>query len=296
MRLIVTGTNGQVARALVERAGRFSDIDVVAVGRPLLDLEIPATVLPAIANARPDLIVNGAAYTAVDRAEEEPQRAFAVNRDGAAAVAAAAKVLGVPFIHLSTDYVFSGSKQAAYVESDETGPLGVYGKSKLAGELAVRSSNSAALILRTSWVYSPFGSNFVKTILSLIAERSQLRVVDDQVGNPTSALDLADALLLIAPRVVEKNGAGATLHIAGTGSVSWYGLARQVIAVSKSIGGPVADVEPIPTLEYPTLAPRPANSRLDTSAFQRQFGYTLPDWQAGVEETVDRIVAVSQSF
>jgi dTDP-4-dehydrorhamnose reductase len=296
MRLIVTGTNGQVARALVERAGRFSDIDVVAVGRPLLDLEIPATVLPAIANARPDLIVNGAAYTAVDRAEEEPQRAFAVNRDGAAAVAAAAKVLGVPFIHLSTDYVFSGSKQAAYVESDETGPLGVYGKSKLAGELAVRSSNSAALILRTSWVYSPFGSNFVKTILSLIAKRSQLRVVDDQVGNPTSALDLADALLLIAPRVVEKNGAGATLHIAGTGSVSWYGLARQVIAVSKSIGGPVADVEPIPTLEYPTLAPRPANSRLDTSAFQRQFGYTLPDWQAGVEETVDRIVAVSQSF
>lgn len=290
MRLLVTGTNGQVARALVERGGRFPDIDVVAIGRPQLDLETPATVLPIIANARPDLIVNAAAYTAVDRAEQEPQRAFAVNRDGAGAVAAATKTLGAPLIHLSTDYVFSGSKQGAYVESDETGPLSVYGKSKLAGELAVRSANPAALILRTSWVYSPFGSNFVKTMLRLATERPLLRVVDDQVGNPTSALDLADALLLIAPQVREKIGAGATLHIAGAGSVSWYGLARHVFEVSKAIGGPLAEVVPIPTSEYPTPASRPANSRLDTSAFQRRFGHALPDWRYGVEETVRRLV------
>jgi dTDP-4-dehydrorhamnose reductase len=292
MRLLVTGTGGQVARALVERAGRFPDIDVVAVGRPQLDLENAATVLPIIADARPDFIVNAAAYTAVDKAEVEPQGAFAINCDGAGAVAAAARALGVPLIHLSTDYVFSGSKQGAYVESDETGPLGIYGKSKLAGELAVRSSNPASLILRTSWVHSPFGSNFVKTMLHLATERPQLHVVDDQVGNPTSALDLADAILRIAPRFRETNGAGATLHIAGTGFVSWYGLARRVFEISKSIGGPSAEVVPIPTSEYPTPAPRPANSRLDTSAFMVRVGYSLPDWQVSVEETVCRIIAV----
>lgn len=279
-----------MARALAERAERIPNIDIVAVGRPQLDLENAATVLPAIASARPDLIINAAAYTAVDRAEQEPQRAFAVNRDGAAAVAAATQTLGVPVIHLSTDYVFSGRKQAAYVESDETGPLGVYGKSKLAGELAVRSSNSAALILRTSWVYSPFGSNFVKTMLCLAIERPQLRVVDDQVGNPTSALDLADAILRIAPRVKEEKSAGTILHIAGTGSVSWCGLARHVFEMSRSIGGPSVEVVPISTSEYPTPARRPANSRLDTSAFQLRFDCALPDWRQGVEETVRRLV------
>jgi dTDP-4-dehydrorhamnose reductase len=289
MRIIITGKNGQVARALVERVGRFPKISIAAVGRPQLDLENAATVLPTIADARPDLIVNAAAYTAVDRAEEEPQRAFAINRDGAGEVAAAANALGIPLIHLSTDYVFSGSKLGAYVENDETGPLGIYGKSKLAGELAVRSSNPTALILRTSWVYSPFGTNFVKTMLRLATERTRLNVVDDQVGNPTSAFDLADAILKIAPRVREQDGVGKTFHTAGTGSVSWYGLARHVIEVSKLVGGPESDVVPISTSEYPTPALRPANSRLDTSAFQLRFGFVLPGWKESVEETVRRL-------
>lgn len=289
MRLLVTGTNGQVARALADRAGQFPEISVVAIGRPQLDLENIATILPAISEARPNLIVNAAAYTAVDKAEQEPQQAFAINRDGAGAVAAAAQALGVPFIHVSTDYVFSGGKTLAYVEDDETGPLGVYGESKLAGELAVRSENPGSLIFRTSWVYSPFGSNFVKTMLRLAGERPLLRVVDDQVGNPTSALDLADAILRIVPHV--KDGAGATFHIAGSGSVSWYGLAKHVFEISSLAGGPTAEVMPISTSEYPTPARRPANSRLDTSAFNASFGHSLRDWRAGVEETVGRIVA-----
>lgn len=289
MRLLVTGINGQVARALVDRAGDVPDITVVAVGRPQLDLENIATIFPALAEARADLIVNAAAYTAVDRAETEPQLAFAINRDGAAEVAAAAQALEVPLIHLSTDYVFSGRKVTAYVESDDTGPLGVYGKSKLAGELAVRAANPDAVILRTSWIYSPFGSNFVKTMLRLAGERLQLRVVDDQLGTPTSALDLAEAILRIASPVREKAGAGATFHVAGSGSTSWCGLAKQVFETSRLVGGPTANVVPISTSEYPAPARRPANSRLDTSAFRACFGHSLQDWRAGVDETVRRI-------
>ena len=288
MRLLVTGTSGQVARALADRAGQFPEITIIAVGRPQFDLDDIATIFPAISEARPDFIVNAAAYTAVDRAEQEPQRAFAINRDGAAAVGAAARVLGVPLIHLSTNYVFSGGKASAYVEDDETEPLGVYGKSKLAGELAVRAANAEAVILRTSWVYSPFGSNFVKTMMRLASERPVLRVVDDQVGNPTSALDLAEAILRIAPRA--KEGAGATFHVAGSGSVSWCGLAKHVFEASRLVGGPATEVVPISTSEYPTPARRPANSRLDTSTFNASFGYFLPDWRSGVEETVRQII------
>jgi dTDP-4-dehydrorhamnose reductase len=286
IRLLVTGTNGQVARALVDRAGLFPEITVLAVGRPQLDLESIVTILPALSEARPDLIVNAAAYTAVDKAEEEPQRAFAINRDGAAAVSAAASTLDVPLIHLSTDYVFSGSKATAYVEGDETGPLGVYGKSKLAGELAVRSANPSALIFRTSWLYSPFGSNFVKTMLRLAVEKPVLRVVDDQMGSPTSALELAEAILRISSRA--GDGAGATFHVAGKGSTSWCGLAKHVFEVSRLAGGPAAEVVPISTSEYPTPARRPANSRLNTLAFDTCFGHSQRDWRAGVEETVRR--------
>lgn len=289
MRLLVTGTHGQVARALAERVEDFPEISVLRVGRPDLDLENTANILSVIADLRPELIVNAAAYTGVDRAEREPQTAFSINRDGAAAVATAARTLRVPLIHLSTDYVFSGEKTSAYVESDETGPLGVYGKSKLAGELTVRLSNPDALILRTSWIYSPYGSNFVKTMLRLARDGQQIGVVDDQVGNPTSALDLATAILRIVPRVREGDGAGTILHVAGSGFISWCGLAQYVFEASKLLGGPSVEIVPISTCEYPTAAPRPANSRLDTSTFAARFGHSLPDWREGVQETVRRL-------
>jgi len=290
MRILVTGTQGQVARALLDRAGRYPDLSVLAVGRPQLDLETTATVLPALERVHPDLIINAAAYTAVDKAEQEPLRAHAINRDGAAAVADAAWSLGVPLIHLSTDYVFPGTKQGAYVESDKTDPINVYGNSKLSGEVAVRSANAEALIFRTSWIYSPYGSNFVKTMLRLAAERPQLRVVDDQVGNPTSALDLADALLQIAPRIRDQGVLGETFHVAGSGTTSWCGVARQVFETSKLRGGPQAEVVPITTSEYPTPARRPANSRLDTTAFYDRFGFSLGDWHRGVEVTVQELL------
>jgi dTDP-4-dehydrorhamnose reductase len=289
MRLLVTGRNGQVAQALMDRAGQFPEINVIALGRPQLDLENPAQICSSLEEARPDVIINAAAYTAVDRAEADPQRAFAINRDGAAGVAEAARKLAVPLVHLSTDYVFSGDKETAYLESDVTGPLGVYGESKLAGELAVRAACPDAVILRTSWVYSPFGSNFVKTMLRLAGERSELRVVDDQVGNPTSALDLAEAILSIAPRI--NDGAGGLFHVAGDGFTSWYGLAKQVFDASRRMGGASAKVAPITTAEYPTAARRPVNSRLDSSAFKQCFGLILPDWRVGVEETVSRTIS-----
>jgi dTDP-4-dehydrorhamnose reductase len=288
MRILVTGRNGQVAQALLDRAGQFPEISVEALGRPQLDLENPATIYPALAQVRPDAIINAAAYTAVDKAESEPLRAFAVNRDGAAAVAAAACRLGVPLMHLSTDYVFSGEKETAYVETDETGPAGVYGKSKLAGEMAVRAAHPDAMIIRTSWIYSPFGRNFFKTILRLAGEKTELRVVADQYGNPTSALDLAETVLSIVPRISE--GAGAVFHLAGSGSTSWFGLAQQVLEASRRLGGPTAEVMPISTAEYQTAARRPANSRLDTSAFKERFGLALPDWRTGVGATVSQII------
>ena len=290
IRLVVTGSKGQVASSLKERAGAGGGIRVVALGRPALDLEKPETVAPAISRAKPDIVVSAAAYTAVDKAEQEQGRAFAVNRDGVEALAAAAWQLGVPFIHLSTDYVYPGDKPEPYVESDATGPLGVYGASKLAGELAVRAAHSSSVILRTSWVYSPFGTNFVKTMLRLGKERETLRVVDDQQGNPTSAIDIADAILKIAPRLVTEDG-GGTYHLCGEGSTTWCGFARFIFATGARFGGPSPAVEAITTAEFLTAAKRPANSRMDTSAFANRFGFRLRPWQEASAETVARLLA-----
>lgn len=286
MRILVTGRSGQVAMSLRERSARVPGVEVIALGRPDLDLEDAASTSAAIAAARPDMVVNAAAYTAVDKAEQEAGRAFAINRDGAAAAAAAAAQLGAPFIQLSTDYVYPGDKTGAYVESDATGPLGIYGQSKLAGEEAVKSAHPSPLILRTSWVYSPFGGNFVKTMLRLGRERAVLNVVDDQIGNPTSALDIADAVLLIAPGLQ----AGGTYHLCGSGDVTWCGLAREIFALSKSLGGPCAEVKPITTAEYPAPARRPANSRMSMDAFAARFGFRLRPWQEALAETVSRLV------
>ncbi|TJV53573.1 MAG: dTDP-4-dehydrorhamnose reductase [Mesorhizobium sp.] len=290
MRLVVTGREGQVAASLIEW-GR-NDVEVVAVGRPVLDLARPDTVYSALEAARPDIVVSAAAYTAVDQAEDEKDLAFAVNAVGAGKVAEAAAKLGVPVIHLSTDYVFDGTKDGAYVETDPTAPLGVYGASKLAGEQAVAAANPRHLILRTAWVYSPFGRNFVKTMLRLAADRDEISVVADQWGNPTSALDIADAILHAAARLHDGNNFAAygIYHLAGSGEINWSGFARHILDTSRAFGGPHASVRDIATADYPTKARRPANSRLSSARFADVFGWTAPEWRDSAGGVVRRLV------
>ncbi|MER9652415.1 dTDP-4-dehydrorhamnose reductase [Mesorhizobium sp. M0152] len=292
MRLVVTGREGQVAASLLEAGQARAGVEVIAIGRPELDLANPDTVIDAIAAAKPDIVVSAAAYTAVDQAEDEPDLAFQVNAVGAGKVAQAAARLGVPVIHLSTDYVFDGSKDRAYVETDPTAPLGVYGASKLAGEQAVAAANPRHVILRTAWVYSPFGKNFVKTMLRLAADRDEISVVADQWGNPTSALDIADAILHAAAMLHgDKNfGAFGAYHLAGTGETSWSGFARHILDTSRVFGGPWARVRDIATTGYPTKARRPANSRLSTARFATAFGWTAPDWQDSTGKVVRRLL------
>ncbi|TGT41339.1 dTDP-4-dehydrorhamnose reductase [Mesorhizobium sp. M8A.F.Ca.ET.165.01.1.1] len=293
MRLLVTGRDGQVAASLLEAGQARAGVEVVAIGRPELDLARPDTVIDAITAARPDIVVSAAAYTAVDQAEDEPDLAFAVNATGAGKVAEAAARLGVPIIHLSTDYVFDGSAPRAYVETDPTAPLGVYGASKLAGEQAVAAANPRHLILRTAWVYSPFGKNFVKTMLRLAADRDEISVVSDQCGNPTSALDIADAILHAATTLHRDKDVAAfgTYHLAGTGETNWSGFARHILDTSLKSGGPWARVRDITTMDYPTKARRPANSRLSSAKFADVFAWTAPDWRESAEEVVRRLVA-----
>jgi dTDP-4-dehydrorhamnose reductase len=291
VRLVVTGRDGQVAASLLEAGQVRTGVEVVAIGRPELDLARPETVIDAIAAGKPDIVVSAAAYTAVDQAEDEPDLAFAVNATGAGKVAQAAARLGVPIIHLSTDYVFDGSAPHAYVETDATAPLGVYGASKLAGEQAVAAAGPRHLILRTAWVYSPFGKNFVKTMLRLAADRDEISVVADQWGNPTSALDIADAILHAAAMLHDdKSGAFGTYHLAGTGETNWSGFARHILDTSQMSGGPWAQVRDIATKDYPTKARRPASSRLSSAKFAAAFGWSAPEWRKSTERVVRRIL------
>ncbi len=288
IRIAVTGKAGQVATAFAERAALQDGFEVILLGRPEMDLSAPATVEAAINAARPDLVINAAAYTAVDKAETEEAEAFAVNRDGAASVASAAKAAGAGLIHISTDYVYSGDNSRPWRENDPVGPVNAYGRSKLAGEIAVRQAHDRALILRTAWVYSPFGANFVKTMLRVGRERDHLRVVDDQLGNPTGAFDIADAVLAMAPRAVAGES-GGTYHFCGKGSTTWFGFASEIFAQSAALGGPSPRLEPISTAQYPTPAQRPSNSRLDTTAFETRFGHHPQQWQASLGETLSRL-------
>lgn len=294
MRIVVTGRDGQVARSIVER-GALAGHDIVALGRPELDLsDDPDVIVAAITGAQPDVVVSAAAYTMVDKAESEPEVAFAVNERGAGAVAKAACELGVPLIHLSTDYVFDGSKNSPYLEEDETRPVGAYGASKLAGEQAVLSKYSDAAILRTAWVYSPFGSNFVKTMLRLGRDHDEVGVVGDQRGNPTNALDIADGVLAVAANLAAGTDAEqrGVFHMTARGEASWAEFAEAVFSVSASAGGPVATVKHLTTDDYPTPARRPANSRLDSSEIERIHGVRLPQWQASLPHVVTRLLAV----
>ena len=292
MRIFVTGAEGQLARALRE-AGAQRGFDVTAIGRPTLDLTRGADCHAVIAAAKPDVVVNAAAYTAVDRAESEPAAAHAVNADGAGAVAQAAKALGVPLIHISTDYVYDGSLARPYIETDALQPLGVYGASKLAGEQAVTAAGADHAILRTAWVYSPFGANFVRTMLRLAESRAEISVVADQIGSPTSALDLADAALRVAGNLVQAPGdknLRGVFHFAGAGEASWADFASEIFVISARLGGARARVIPITTAQYPTPARRPANSRLDTYRIRAVHGVTPLDWRVALEACLRRLI------
>lgn len=290
MRLAVTGSHGQVVQSLLERAG--GDVEVIALGRPMLDLAEPATVLPVLEAAAPDIVVSAAAYTAVDRAEQETGAAYAINAAGAGAVAQAASRLGLPIIHLSTDYVFNGRKDRPYSEGDPTDPLGTYGASKLAGEHAVLAACANSAVLRTAWVYSPFGNNFVKTMLRLARERDEVGVVADQFGNPTSALDIADGVLAVANNLLSNDAPAlrGVFHMTAEGEASWAEFASAIFEASSAVGGPAARVKPITTAEYPTPAPRPANSRLDCAKLERVHGVRLPQWRPSMACVVKRLL------
>ena len=293
MRLLIAGWQGQVARSLVELALARKDIDALSVGRPALDLCQPSSIKSTLVGDRPDIMINTAAYTAVDKAEEEPDAVFQLNAAGAAAFAEAAAKRDIPIIHLSTDYVFDGTKDTPYTEDDAPAPQSVYGRSKLQSEIDVAAANPRHVILRTAWVHSPFGRNFVKTMLGIAAKQDTLNVVDDQLGSPTYALHLASAILDIAARLCHDRDEApwGLYHAANGGEVSWHGLATHAFEVSGKLGGPTATATPITTAEYPTAAPRPANSRLDCSKLEETFGIEMPLWESGVEDCVARLLA-----
>lgn len=291
MRVIVTGREGQVVQSLIERARDMPGIEIVAVGRPELDLARLDSIAEALAGTRPDVIVSAAAYTAVDRAEDEHELAYAINETGAGEVAKVANRLGVPVLHLSTDYVFDGNNEHPYDETAQTSPRGIYGASKLGGERAVADANPRHLIFRTAWVYSAFGSNFARTMLRLAAQRTEVAVVADQWGNPTSAHDIADAVLRAAATALGSDfDAWGIYHLAGTGTTNWSGFARQIFKSSRAYDGPFAEVKDITTADYPTKAHRPANSRLATEKFGSVFGWTAPDWKQSTDRVVKRLV------
>jgi len=292
MRIAVTGQEGQIARSLIERSTRWQH-EVMPVARPSLDLKADTeTILRSLAAVSPDAIISAAAYTAVDRAEAEPNLAFAVNECGARAVAEAARSLNVPLIHLSTDYVFDGSKAGPYVETDATNPIDVYGASKLAGEKAVFDVHDNSAIVRTAWVYSPFSSNFAKTMLRLAADREEVAVVTDQRGNPTSALDIADGLLCIAENLASSDDVAqrGIFHMTAQGEATWAEFAETIFSASASLNGPTAQVRQITTAEYPAATQRPLNSRLDCSKLARIHGIRLPEWRTSVPDIVRRLV------
>jgi dTDP-4-dehydrorhamnose reductase len=293
MRIAVTGRNGQVVQSLIERA-TAAGIDVQTVARPEADLARPETVEGALIDLRPNAVVNAAAYTAVDLAESEPSLAYQVNGAGAAAAARAAAKLNVPIVQLSTDYVFDGSLDRSYREDDPTKPLGVYGDSKLRGERAVSAASDNHVILRTAWVYSPFGKNFARTMLALADKREQLSVVSDQRGTPTNALDIADGIIAVVRNLLDRPSAPelrGIFHMTGGGETNWAEFATAIFAASSAAGGPSARVVPITTAEYPTPARRPANSRLDNGRLANIHSVRLPHWQQSLPGCIGRIIA-----
>lgn len=276
-RLLVFGRTGQVARELARLApeARF-------LGRDEADLTDPEACARAIRDSGCTAVINAAAHTAVDRAESEPDLAHLINARAPAAMADATAALKVPLVHISTDYVFDGSGTQPRIESDPTGPLGVYGRTKLAGEQAIAAAGGQWAVLRTSWVFSAHGTNFVKTMLRLGAERDELRVVADQHGGPTPAADIARACLTMTQTMLENPARGGIYHFSGAPNTSWAGFARDIMAQA----GLACRITDIASSDYPTPARRPMNSRLDCAAIQRDFGIARPDWRAGLAQVL----------
>jgi len=290
MRLLLLGAGGQLGQ---EITAAVTDIDLIGRTRAQTDIADPGAVAAALEQAQPDIVVNAAAYTKVDKAESERDEAFRVNATGAEAIAAACAQSQTPLIHLSTDYVFDGTKPTPYVETDPTAPLGVYGASKLAGEQAVRERHKKHVILRTSWVYGRFGSNFLKTILRLASERDELKVVADQRGSPTGTSDLAHAILGLAPRLVSGAAEAdwGTYHFTGEGETNWCQFADEILSRREKWVGSRPRLTPITTAEYPTAARRPSNSVMDNRPFRARFGLASKPWRQSVRESVDALMA-----
>lgn len=302
MKVLLTGANGQVGWEIVQRA---TNHQLLALTHSELDITDSQAVQPAVKESGADIVINAAAYTAVDQAEQETDLAFAVNRDGPANLAATCAQLGIPLLHLSTDYVFDGSKAGAYRENDPVAPLGVYGDSKWQGEEAVRQRLAAHLILRVSWIFGSHGRNFVKTMLRLAKERKQLQVVADQHGCPTYAGDIADVVLRLAEHVVKgssfdsipgrnKNSCWGTYHYCGVPATTWHGFAQTIIDVAR-MHGPlqVEEIVPITTVDYPTPAVRPVNSELACQQLQERFAIKRRPWRDGLETTLRMVSAGS---
>ena len=292
-RYLVTGITGQVVSSLFETARERHDIQLISIGRPELDLSTVAEIAPAIEAMRPDVILSVAAYTAVDTAEGDEALALAINGTAPGEIAKAASRLGVPLVHMSTDYVFDGEKSTPYLETDQPGPINAYGRTKLAGEEALANETQDFAILRTAWVYSPFGKNFVKTMLRLAETRDSIGIVADQIGNPTSALDIAEGILRVADNLLNSSDSGlrGLFHMTGAGDAAWSDFATEIFKVSSALGGPSAKVDRIPSSAYPTPAKRPKNSRLDCGRLERAHGFRPRNWQQSTEVVVRRLVS-----
>ncbi len=292
MTILVTGGTGQLATALAQRGGDR----VRVVGRPAFDFDRPESIGQILQAIEPELVVNAAAFTAVDAAETDADAAYRANRDGPALLARLCQTAEIPLIHVSTDYVFDGTKGAPYVETDPTAPTGVYGASKLAGETAVLEACSQAVVLRTAWLYAATGRNFVRTMLNAARKTSKLRVVADQIGCPTTATDLAAAILAIVTRISAErwqSAFGGVFHAAGSGWTSWHGLACAVFEDAARHGMAMPEVTPISTADWPTPARRPADSRLDCEKLATVYGYRMPVWRDGLARTIDEIFAAA---
>lgn len=292
--LLIVGCRGQLGQELVAQARR-RDLATIAVDRDVVDITRIEDVRRVVAQTHPRLIVNAAAFTAVDKAESEPEAAEAANVLGPENLARAAAAVDTALLHVSTDYVFDGTKIGAYVEDDPIAPLGVYGRTKAKGEARIRAVAPKHLILRTSWVYGAYGNNFLKTMLRLSRERDELRVVADQRGCATATIDIARAILAVDAGVAGGGAYWGTYHFAGSGVTTWHGFAVEIVEAAARTTGRRVPVRAIDTKDYPTLARRPANSELDSTRFVATFGYRAAPWQERTREIVEGLLVESEA-